>query len=179
MPTKPKAKATVAPQRIVIMGMSGAGKSTLAAAVGERLGVPYYHLDNIYHLPGWVARPEDEVRREFTALAEQEKWVVDGNFFRLTGSFRQRADVLVFLDYPRWYCMAQVLLRFVRHHSGWQRRVDLAAGFEEKFSFSFLWWVWNWQSTNRPRWLAELENFRRKCVRLRSRKETARWLETL
>lgn len=168
-----------APRRVVIVGMSGAGKSTLAAAVGEKLGVAYYHLDNIYHRPGWIQRPEEVVRAEFAELAGREAWVVDGNFLRLTGSFRQRAEVIVFLDYPRWFCVWQVLLRFFKHHSGWQRRVDLAEGFGEKLSWDYLWWVWNWPQTQRLRWVAELALFEKKCVRLRSRKEAQQWLETL
>ncbi|MFC6569133.1 dephospho-CoA kinase [Actinoplanes utahensis] len=39
------------PRVIAVEGRSGAGKTTIARAVGERLGAPVLHMDDLY--PGW------------------------------------------------------------------------------------------------------------------------------
>ncbi len=44
-------------QRVVVLGPSGSGKSTLARKLGDRIGVPVFHLDQAYHRPGWQPQP--------------------------------------------------------------------------------------------------------------------------
>lgn len=166
-------------QRVMIIGISGAGKSTLARALEATYGLPAYHLDNIYHAPGWVARPPADVQRDFEAIAMEERWVVDGNFRRLTGCFRDRADTLIFLDYGRFYCLWQVIRRWAFHKLGLRKRIDLADGFGEQLPFSFMLWVWRWHRDNRPNWLAELAKYPEKAKVFRSRKELNAWMETL
>lgn len=67
-------------RRICILGNSGAGKSTLAAALGDVSGLPVVHLDRIFWKPGWIEVPEAEVRAAMTAAAENDAWIIDGNF---------------------------------------------------------------------------------------------------
>jgi hypothetical protein len=99
-------------QRIVILGNSGSGKSTLARAIGERLGLPVVHLDRLFWSPGWV-EPEAEVFRDQvrSALA-RDAWVCEGNYARRTFDLRlPRADLIIWLDTPRWVCLKRVVLR--------------------------------------------------------------------
>jgi adenylate kinase family enzyme len=39
-------------QRILVMGPPGCGKSTLARHIGERYGLPVFHLDQAYWQAG-------------------------------------------------------------------------------------------------------------------------------
>ncbi|RYG60203.1 MAG: AAA family ATPase [Alphaproteobacteria bacterium] len=166
-------------RRVMIIGMSGAGKSTLCRTLGQQLAVPFYHLDSIYHTSGWVARAEDEVAADFDAIAAQDAWVVDGNYRRLSESLRERADVIVFLDFPRWYCMYQVIQRWAMHRTGLRKRVDLAEGFRDEFNFAFLKWVWNWRQQNRLRWLETLQPCMAKVQFFSNRRAIKEWRETL
>jgi adenylate kinase family enzyme len=50
-------------KRIAIIGSGGSGKSTLARNLGDVLGLPVYHLDNLYWQPAWP-RPVGTVARE-------------------------------------------------------------------------------------------------------------------
>lgn len=166
-------------QRAVIVGMSGAGKSTLARVLGEKWKLPAVHMDNIYHLPGWIARPDEDVQRDFDALAATPKWVADGNYFRLSHALRERADILIFLDFGRIYCIAQVLKRFALHRTGLRKRPDLAEGFHEEFTPAFFMWIWNWRRTKRQRWLDEVEKFGPRGIILRNRREVTQWFNQL
>jgi adenylate kinase family enzyme len=166
-------------QRVMIIGISGAGKSTLSRRLHERLGLPIYHLDNIYHSAGWVARPPEDVQRDFDAIAAQKTWVVDGNFRKLSGALRERADTLVFLDFGRVYCIWQVTKRWAMHKLGLRKRVDLAEGFPEQLPFDFIKWVWNWHANNRPNWLIEIKKFKGNAIIFKTRHEVNHWLESL
>ena len=166
-------------QRILVIGLSGAGKSYLAAKLGEKLNLPVTHLDNIYWLPGFVARPHDDVLQDFKAIAERVCWVVDGNYYKLCECFRESADCIVFLDFNRWFCLFQIMLRYISHKLRIKRRVDLAEGFDDKVSLEFLFWVFNWGKHSRPRWINGLQHLTDKVVMLHNRKETEQWLKTL
>ena len=50
-------------RRVMVIGAPGSGKSTLARALGERTGLPVFHMDHIHHLPGWAERPPPWRRR--------------------------------------------------------------------------------------------------------------------
>ncbi|TKW61901.1 MAG: AAA family ATPase [Blastochloris viridis] len=166
-------------QRVMIIGISGAGKSTLGRALSSKLKAPAYHLDNIYHLPGWVARPDADVQADFDAIAATEAWVVDGNYRRLSGALQERADAIIFLDFGRVFALRQVIQRWAFHRLGLRKRVDLGEGFSEKLSKGFLPWVWNWRRNNRPKWMETLKNHSNKVKTFHNRRDAYRWLETL
>ena len=60
-------------RRVAIMGPGGAGKSTLARTVGERTGLPVFHLDRYFWHPGWVETPLEEWRALQAQLAHAER----------------------------------------------------------------------------------------------------------
>ncbi|MEN5237459.1 MULTISPECIES: P-loop NTPase family protein [Pseudomonas] len=136
-------------QRIVILGNSGSGKSTLARAIGERLGLPVVHLDRLFWSPGWV-EPEAEVFRDQvrSALA-QDAWVCEGNYARRTFDLRlPRADLIIWLDTPRWVCLKRVVLRSLSRRP----RADLPAGCSERLNWEFvefLKFVWGFDGAYR------------------------------
>ncbi len=103
-----------APERVVLVGVTGSGKSVLAARVGELIGAPYVPMDDIYWGPGWVKVPAEERIPRYAAVAEQDTWVVDalpgaGQRFLLA-----RADLVLALDYPRWFSLQRLLRRTAR-----------------------------------------------------------------
>lgn len=164
-------------KRIVIVGISGAGKSTLAKRLAEKLGLPLHHVDAIFHLPGWVARPKEVVRAECDALAAQEAWVAEGMFKGVTKGLRDRAELIVFLDFHPLFCALQVVKRFLLHKLHLSRRFDLAEGFDEKISWEFIWWILTWRRHTRPDWLVENALYGDKVVVLTNRAAVRAWLK--
>lgn len=100
-------------QRIMILGPSNAGKSTLAAAIGAGLDLPIVHLDQFQHLPNtdWEPRPEED----FVALHDdailEDRWVMDGNYSRLTPKRFERATGVILLTSNHWLRLGRYLKR--------------------------------------------------------------------
>ena len=140
-------------QRVVVLGPGGAGKSVLAREIGRRTGLPVVHLDPLFWGEGWAPVPAQKARREFRAAIAGDRWIADGNFLwdeRVDEDARlERADTVVFLDFPRRICLWRVLARLVRDHR--RSRPDLPAGAYEGFDVPLLRWICSYPKTDRPR----------------------------
>jgi adenylate kinase family enzyme len=89
------------PHRMMIMGPSGSGKSTLARTLAAKLDLTVVHMDVLFWQPGWVESVEATFRRKIEAAARGERWVIDGNYSRHVDLRLPRADMLIWLDFPR------------------------------------------------------------------------------
>jgi adenylate kinase family enzyme len=166
-------------RRVLVIGSGGAGKSTLAAQLGARLGLPVVHLDALYWRPGWVPTPEAEWRGVVAGLAAGESWIMDGNYGGTLDLRLAACDAVVFLDLPRWLCVARVLRRWARYAG--RPRPDMAPGCPERLRVEFLRWVWDYPRRRRPGILRRLRESPpgRRVVILRSRSAVARFLAGL
>lgn len=145
-------------QRILVIGSPGAGKSTLAERLAARLGLPLIHLDREYFGPGWVMPQRAEWRERVQALAKRPSWIMDGNYSNTFDIRVPRATAIVWLDLPRWRCIAGVLWRVVKNYG--RPRADLGVAGPEKFDWSFMRWIWNYPKTMRPKTARMLERLR-------------------
>lgn len=141
-------------QRIAIIGPSGAGKSTLARMLGERTGLPVYHIDAIHWKAGWVESAKHETRENVEKIARGEQWIIEGNYSESLPLRLSRADMVVLLDFPRRIYLPRVIRRTIRHYG--TTRPDLAEGCPERFDREFLLWVWNFHKRHRGRLLENL-----------------------
>jgi adenylate kinase family enzyme len=103
------------PQRIQIIGASCAGKTTLGRTLGERLGLPFTDLDELWWSPGWIEAGHDDLRRRLEPLAASPAWVVSGNYFASSEPVLwPRLDWLIVLDFPLGLLTRRALWRTVR-----------------------------------------------------------------
>lgn len=167
------------PRRILVAGTSGSGKSTLAAALAERTGLPYVELDALHHGPNWVPRPE--FAAEGTVLAHSDEWITEWQYSALRPLLLERAELLVWLDLPRWRVFAQLVPRTVRRRL--RRTVLWNGNVEPPLRTVFtdpdhlLRWAWRTHPDTARR-IAEARSQGRcpPLVRLRSRPEVNAWL---
>jgi len=100
------------PSRVLVAGGSGAGKTTLATRIGDLLQLPHVEIDALFHGPGWVPRPAFEADvRQFTA---RPAWVTEWQYGPVRPLLAERADLLVWLDFPRSTVLRQVVRRTLR-----------------------------------------------------------------
>ncbi|GAA3220250.1 hypothetical protein GCM10010468_44730 [Actinocorallia longicatena] len=94
-----------------MVGVTGAGKSTLAAALGARLGLRYHEMDALYFTgPDWAVNAT--LVADVGRLTERPGWIIDSpGYPEVRDLLWERADTIVWLDYPRRVIMPRVLRR--------------------------------------------------------------------
>ncbi|MHA7175348.1 P-loop NTPase family protein [Arthrobacter sp. Sr24] len=170
------------PQRILVAGVSGAGKSTFARRLATLLGMKYTELDSLFHGPNWEPRAQfpDDVDR----LTQAPTWVTEWQYTGVRRLLAERADTLIWLDYPVAVSMLRLIRRTVRRRL---RREELWNGNYE----GPLWGIftdsdhiirWGWRTRNSLRTLVptlDSASSGLHVVRLRSPREAESWLGRL
>jgi adenylate kinase family enzyme len=166
-------------RRVLVLGSSGSGKSTFTSRLGRALGVEAIHLDSHFWRPDWTATPKADWHRTVSELSERDAWVMDGNYPDLLEMRIQRADTVVFLDYPRLVCLWRCVRRYLRHRGS--NRPELAAGCDEKIDWEFLKWIWFYPQNVTPFILSTLKSHadRVRVFRLQGDRAVKRFLADL
>jgi adenylate kinase family enzyme len=98
-------------QRISVVGTTGSGKTTLARQISRRLGIPHVELDALHWEPNWIEVPDEVMRDRVDVALAGTMWVVDGNYSVVRDIVWGKADTVVWLDYPFWVTIKQLLWR--------------------------------------------------------------------
>lgn len=93
--------------KIHVTGNAGSGKTTLAAIIGSILDLPVFSLDSVVWKECWVQTPANERTERENELAKGSSWVIEG----VSSNIRGKADLVVFLDFPRIKCLGRCLKR--------------------------------------------------------------------
>jgi len=171
--------------RIAVVGTTGSGKTTLAQRIALHLALPHVELDALHWGPDWSEAPIEAFREQTSAALAGERWVVDGNYSRVRDIVWARADTVVWLDYPLWLILARLLRRtcrrvFTRQMLWGNNRESFRTQFFSRDSLFV--WVWRTYPRRRqeyPLLLAEPQHAHLTAVRLRSPRQTRRWLASL
>ncbi len=165
-------------ERILIIGCSGSGKSRLARALGDKMGLPVVHLDQLWWKPGWENVTLQEFDEQLEAVLETDRWIIDGNFSRTMPLRLRYCDTIIYLDYSRWECLLGVAQRLIGSYG--KTRPDMGDGCPERFDWEFVKWVWNFNKSNRNlnyTWIAQAK--RAKTIILKNRKEAKAFLASI
>ncbi len=124
--------------KIQIIGYSGSGKSTLAKILGEYYKISYLHLDNVQFYGNWQERSieeQNEIVDKF--LNENDNWVIDGNYSRVSPKRFEESDITIFLNYNRFYCYKMCKKRAKEFKNTHRESCPCP----EKFDFQFKKWI--------------------------------------
>lgn len=161
--------------KIAVIGYTGSGKSVVAGKLGKILGCPVLHLDKIQYEPGWRVRDEAEGKKlceQFLDENEKLGWIIDGDYEKLSLDRRMReADLIIFMDYPRWICLWQTIRRYERYKG--QTRKSMAEGCKEKMDLEFILWILkNGRSREKKtRYRSIMESYPDKLIQVRNRRQ--------
>lgn len=159
--------------RVLIIGPCGSGKSTLARQLAPLMSLPLVHMDQLGWQAGWVETDKTELNQRLAEVVAQNEWLIEGNYGSTLGPRLERADTVIYLDFPIRLCLWRLLRRIVTHRG--QSRPDMPEGCPERFDAAFFWYVINWNSGPRLRTEARLAGFSGNLVRLTSPAMLADW----
>ena len=138
-------------KRIAIIGNAGSGKSTLAQKLHKITNLPIYYLDQYYWKPGWVRTDPDEYKKMHAALCDKEEWIIDGINLKVMEYRIKRADMIIFLDLPRYICFWRIFKRTFKNYG--KETPSSPKGCSERFNWEFikfLKWVWDFKKKYPP-----------------------------
>lgn len=171
-------------RRISVVGTLGSGKTTFACKASSVIQAPHVELDGLHWEPNWVEAPNDVFRERVKQSLQGDSWVADGNYHQVRDIVWNRANTVVWLDYPFSIIMGRLAKRTLRRIL---TREKLWNGNREHFRnvFSkdsvFLWAFKTYRRRRRqyPELLRRPENAHLSLVRLRSPKESSEFLSRL
>ena len=134
-------------QRVMIIGQPGSGKSVLAQELGRITYLPVYHIDHIHWMSGWIERPGSEKDVMCAEVHAREKWIFEGGRSVTWAERLDRADTLIWLDFPLSVRAWRVVWRTLRYLG--RTRPDLPEGCPERFDLEFARWIWRTRETSR------------------------------
>ena len=164
-------------QRVIIIGPCGAGKSTASQSLAARLNLPLVHMDQLNWQPGWVDAGNDRLRGLLAVEVAKDRWLIEGNYGSTMAMRLDRADTVIYLDYPLPLCLWRLSKRLVGFYG--RTRPDMAEDCPERFDAEFLLYVSRWNRGPRQRTEASLRGHEHKVIRLKSPRALAQWLATV
>lgn len=164
--------------RIAVIGCPGSGKTTFSLKLGKILGVEVVHLDKLLWLPDWQMMPYEERNVIHKQLIDGESWLIDGMWRSHLESRLQRANVIIFLDYPNLVCRWRAFKRRIKN-SG-KQRPDIADGCLERRDKYFTHYVRTFKKNVRPEILSLLSKYSDKeIVVFKNSKQADEFLQNL
>jgi adenylate kinase family enzyme len=172
-------------RRVNVVGTSASGKTTFARALAERLNLPHIELDALHWEKDWTEASTEVMRQRVERAIAGPVWVVDGNYSAVRDLVWDRAEAVIWLDFPLWTVLWRYATR-TRRRIGTQEELWPGTGNREKLSMhlfqrdGLLWWILGTYRRRRreyPRRLAANKHLA--AVRLRSASEADQWLAAI
>ena len=159
------------PRRIIVIGSPGSGKSTFARKLRDKMGLPLYYLDMIFHNPDRTTVSREEFDLRLSEILNSGQWIIDGNYQRtLPLRFEKCTEVFLF-DLPVEQCLEGAALRIgqIREDMPWV---------EKEFDPEFRQYILDFQKDQMPRINELIEQYKdSKTVTIfHSREEADNWI---
>ncbi|MBV7259944.1 topology modulation protein [Erythrobacter crassostreae] len=161
----------------MVIGPCGAGKSTVSGKLAAMLDLPLIHIDQLHWSAGWVEGGREELKTSLGSITAQDRWVIDGNYKGSMDVRLERADTVVYLDYPIPLCFWRAVKRVWKYHG--RSRPDMTEGCPERFDPEFFLYIINWNRKVRPITEALLAKTQTPILRFKHPDALEAWLNSL
>lgn len=123
-------------KNIVLIGISGTGKSTLSQRLALLTGLTLHHMDSIIWSENWVESTEEEIISSLDKIANSNGWIVEGWIDQYSKTILERANLILYLDYPGWLAMWGGIQRWWSYRG--KKRPEMPNGCNESLDLKFL-----------------------------------------
>lgn len=130
-------------QKAIIIGCPGAGKSTFARKLSDKMHLPLYYLDMLWHKPDRTTVDRNIFDEKLKEIVLKEKWIIDGNYGRTLEMRIQWCEAIFLLDFPVEECLAGAKSRIGK------QRVDMP-WIEIQFDEEFKQWIMDFPKNELP-----------------------------
>ena len=98
-------------KKIIVIGCPGSGKSRFSRALGEKTGIPVYHLDMMFWNSDKTTVEKSVFLERLTRVMKEDEWRLDGNYTSTLEMRFKECDTVFFLDLPVDVCLEGVAKR--------------------------------------------------------------------
>ncbi len=160
--------------RIAIIGGSGSGKTTLADILSKELNIPAIHLDAINYNPNWVEIDKNKRDKIILSKANEDKWIIDGNYNKTLKERLQKADLIIWLDYSTLAHIKGICKRISKNYG--KEKADIP-GCKERINLKFIKYVISYNKKKRPEIMDLLKDIsNEKLIVFNKQKDLNNWL---
>ena len=98
-------------KKIIVIGCPGSGKTTFAEKLKDKIGLPLFYLDAIWHKPDRTHISRDEYDARLAEILALDSWIIDGNYSRTIESRISACDTIFLFDLPVEICLDGAISR--------------------------------------------------------------------
>ena len=98
-------------KKVIVLGCPGSGKTTFSVKLAEKLGLPLFHLDAIWHKEDKTHITREEFDERLGAILATDAWIIDGNYSRTVERRLVASDTVFLFDLPMEVCLEGAIAR--------------------------------------------------------------------
>ena len=98
-------------KKVIVIGCPGSGKTTFAEKLKDKIGLPLYYLDAIWHKPDRTHISREEYDARLAEILALDSWIIDGNYSRTIESRISVCDTVFLFDLPVEVCLDGAISR--------------------------------------------------------------------
>jgi adenylate kinase family enzyme len=141
--------------RINIIGPPGSGKTTLARELASIYNLPIINMDKIAHTKKYnPLHDKPAFMTKIKTECKKDKWIMEG-VYKSTLEYRMpRADMTIYLDFPKTIYVYRVLKRRVQYRN--KVRPEMPSDWKERIEPAFFKYVLSFHKLQKPSYDEEL-----------------------